>query len=88
MAQHQSAKKRARQALKRRERNRSGLSRVRTGVKRFRATAETGDAEQTATALREAESLLRRAASKGVIPAARVRRQVSRLARKANQSNA
>lgn len=85
MAQHQSAKKRERQAIVRRARNRSILSGVKTGVKRFRAVADEGDPALTAAALRDAESLLRRAASKGVIPAARARRQISRLARRANQ---
>ena len=84
MAQHPSAKKRARQSVVRRARNRSIQSSVKTRVKRFRTVAEEGDAAQTAAALREAESVLRRAASKGVIPKARVRRQISRLARRAN----
>jgi len=88
LAQHKSAKKRARQSLKRRERNRSVVSRVKTGVKRFRAAADSGDVEAATTALRSAESLIRRAASKGVIPKARARRQVARLARRAHQVSA
>lgn len=86
MAQHKSAAKRARQALKRRERNRSILSRTKTRVKQFRAAAESGDADATASALRTAEAELRRAASKGVIPASRASRQISRLARRAQRS--
>lgn len=86
MAQHKSAKKRARQSEKRRARNRSIATRVKTGVKKFRAEAEAGDPETTGAALRSAESLLRRAASKGVIPKARARRQVARLARRAHQA--
>jgi small subunit ribosomal protein S20 len=85
LAQHKSAKKRARQALKRRDRNRSILSRTKTRVKQFRAAADSGDAAATATALRVVEAELRRAASKGVIPASRVSRQVGRLARRAQQ---
>ena len=84
MAQHKSAKKRARQTVKRRARNRGVLSRMRTGVKQFRAAADAGDPEETGTALRSAVSLLNRAASKGVIPKTRARRQISNLARRAN----
>jgi len=86
LAQHKSAKKRARQALRRRTRNRSVRSEVKTGVKRFHAAVETEEAEQAAVALRTAESLLRRAASKGVIPAKRARRHISRLARRAHRA--
>jgi small subunit ribosomal protein S20 len=86
LAQHKSAKKRARQAIKRRARNRSVRSGVKTGVKAFRTAAEAGDAEQTTAALRTAEGLLRSAASKGVIPKKRARRHISRLARRANQA--
>ena len=85
MAQHKSAKKRARQTVKRTERNRSIRSRVKTGMKRFRTAVETEDAEQTTAALRAAEGLLNRAASKGVIPKKRARRQISRLAKRAHQ---
>ena len=85
MAQHKSAKKRARQTVKRRARNRSVQSRVRTGVKQFRTAADAGDAEETQAALRSAVSLLNRAASKGVIPVARARRQISVLARRAHR---
>jgi small subunit ribosomal protein S20 len=85
LAQHKSAAKRARQSLKRRERNRSIASRVKTRVKQFRTAADSGDAEATRSALRAAEGELRRAASKGVIPRSRVNRQVARLARRAHQ---
>ena len=84
MAQHKSAKKRARQALKRRARNRGVRSAVRTGVKAFRTEAGTGEA--ATASLRSAESLIRRAASKGVIPKKRASRQISRLAKLANRT--
>ncbi len=66
MAQHKSAKKRARQAIKRHSRNRSIASRVKTRVKQFRAAVESGDAAATTAALRTAEGELRRAASDGL----------------------
>lgn len=86
MAQHKSARKRARQAVKRHARNRNISSAVKTGVKAFRTAADAGDEAETTAALRRAEGLLRRAASKGVIPKKRASRRVSRLARRANQS--
>jgi small subunit ribosomal protein S20 len=86
LAQHKSAKKRARQTIKRRARNRNIGSAVKTGVKAFRAAADSGDEAATTTSLREAESLLRRAASKGVIPKKRASRSISRLAKHANQT--
>ena len=84
MAQHKSAKKRARQSLKRRARNRSIRNAVRTGVKAFRSDSDA--AEDTTASLRSAEGLIRRAASKGVIPKKRASRQVSRLAKQANRA--
>jgi len=72
--------------VKRTQRNRSVRSRVKTGIKKSRAALEEGDAEQTTAALRAAEGLLSRAASKGVIPKKRARRQVSRLAKRAHRA--
>ena len=81
MANHKSAKKRARQDLVRRERNRRVKSRVRSVVKKLRAAVAEGDSAGAGTALRDAERELRRAASKGVLPKRRASRSVSRLAR-------
>ncbi len=85
MANHQSAKKRARQSLRRRARNRHVATGVKSAVKRVRAAVESGDPAQADAALRAAEGMLRRAASKGVIPAKRASRQISRLAKRKNQ---
>ena len=84
MANHKSARKRARQTAKRRARNRHVRTGVRSALKVAREAVATGDAEKTPAALREAESKLRRASSKGVIPRKRASRLVSRLARSAN----
>jgi small subunit ribosomal protein S20 len=84
LAQHKSAKKRARQTLKRRARNRGVRGAVRTRVKAFRASID--EAEDTTASLRSAEGMIRRAASKGVIPKKRASRQISRLAKQANLS--
>ena len=88
MANHKSAEKRTRQDLKRRARNRHVLSGMRTAVKKFQASLESGDADQSQATLRHAESLIRRAATKGVIPAQRASRQISRLTKSRNQPHA
>jgi small subunit ribosomal protein S20 len=85
VATHKSAVKRARQALRRRERNRNLRGRMRTAIKQARAATATGG-ETSQSALKEAESLLRRAASRGVIPKKRASRQISRLAKSANRA--
>jgi small subunit ribosomal protein S20 len=81
LATHKSAEKRARQALRRRARNRQVRSRVRSAVKRVRDAIASGRREGAVEALRAAEGVLRKAASKGVIPKRRASRQVARLAR-------
>ena len=85
MANHKSAKKRARQTIKRTERNRHTRSRVKSAVKSARTALSAGDAGETATALKTAEGVLRRAASKGAIPKKRASRSVSRLAKSQNR---
>lgn len=81
MAQHRSAEKRARQALKRRERNRAVRSRVRGSTRAVRAALESGDVATARKQLGEAEKVLRRAASKGVMKKSTASRTVSRLAK-------
>ena len=88
MATHKSAKKRARQDLKRRERNRDAKSAVRTAIKKFRLASASGDADQAEATLRFAESQIRRAASKGVIPRTTASRQVARLSMQKNRDAA
>ncbi|MCH2172365.1 30S ribosomal protein S20 [Myxococcota bacterium] len=86
MATHKSAKKRARQDLKRRARNRSVMSSVRTAVKKFRSSLSGEDTGATEAALRQAEGMIRRSVSKGVTPRKRASRQISRLTRERNRS--
>lgn len=85
VATHKSAVKRARQDKKRMERNRRSRSRVKSAVKTARKALETGDPAGAQAAVRGAEGVLRRAASKGAIPKKRASRKVSRLARRQNQ---
>ena len=80
MANHKSAKKRARQTPVRQERNKGIRSRLRKAIKAAR-TAADGGADDAPAKLRAAESELRRAASKGIIPARRASRLVSRLSK-------
>lgn len=77
-----SAKKRVRQNEKSRVRNRSAKSSVRTQVKKFLATVETGNAESAEEALRNASRALDKAASKGILHKRTAARQKSRLAAK------
>ena len=79
MATHASAKKRIRQTERRTARNRHVRSTVRNVIRRARQALTTGDAGAAATAVREAESAIRKAVSKGVFHAKTGSRYVSRL---------
>ena len=81
MAQHKSAVKRARQAERRRVRNRAITSALRTRVKAVRDAVASGDRSAAAAKLHEAEKALRQAATKGVLKKETASRQVSRLAK-------
>ena len=87
MAQHRSAEKRARQALKRRDRNRAIRSRVRGATRAVRAALEGGDLARASSQLREAEQVIRRAASKGVVKKTTASRTVSRLAKAVHRAS-
>jgi small subunit ribosomal protein S20 len=85
VATHESAEKRARQALKRRDRNRTVKSRMKSALKDFATAVET-DKAAAAARLKEAESQLRRAASKGIVPARRASRKISRMAKRLHRA--
>ena len=80
MANNPSAKKRYRQSLKHRDRNKRHLSMVRNAVRKVRAAQASGEGD-TQELFRSAERLLRRAESKGVFHHKTVDRTVSRLQR-------
>jgi small subunit ribosomal protein S20 len=88
VATHKSAEKRARQSEKRRVRNRAVRSHVKTRVARVRSALAGGDAAGAAQQLRDAERVLRKAASQGVIPVQRASRTVARLAKAVARSAA
>lgn len=87
MANTKSAEKAARQAAKRQANNRILLGGSRTAVKRARIAINTGD-ENAAETLREAMSVLDRAARKGVIHPNNAARRKSRLMKAYNQAQA
>jgi small subunit ribosomal protein S20 len=84
VATHLSARKRARQAEKRRIRNRHVRSRVKGMVKAVHTALETR-APEVAELTRQAESVVRKAASKGVLTRKQASRRISRLARRAHK---
>jgi small subunit ribosomal protein S20 len=86
MATHRSAEKRARQALKRRARNRRAKSQVKSLLKSVRGAIESGDKEAAQQKLPGAERALRKAASKGAIKKTTASRSVSRLARSVHRA--
>lgn len=88
MANHKSSAKRARQTIKRTERNHAVKSRVRSAVRSFREAIEAGEKELAETKLSIATRELRKAASKGVFHPRTVSRRVSRLVKGMNQARA
>ncbi|MCC7494428.1 MAG: 30S ribosomal protein S20 [Fimbriimonadaceae bacterium] len=79
MANTRSAKKRARQAEKRRQRNVAAKSEIKTLVKVCRAAIDAGDYEQAREVARKAESRLGVAAKKGIVHQNNARRRATRL---------
>ena len=67
MANIKSQKKRNLTNEKRRQRNKSVKSEVKTSVRRFRDAADAGDAAKATALAKEATRALDKAASKGVI---------------------
>ena len=89
MANIKSAEKRNRQRLRRRERNVTQLSTMRTYVKRARTAMEgkAGKGESAADALKTAIRQIDKAAQKGVIAKKAASRKISRLTLAANRAS-
>lgn len=85
MANHKSAKKRARQNVERGERNAAVKTRIKNATRSFREKVEAKD-KGSADALKHATSTLHRAASKGVLHKRTAARRVSRLTRALNKA--
>ena len=81
MANHPQAAKRNRQRIKRQTLNRHFKSTMRTYIKRVRKAIEDKTPEEAKKALAKARPMIDRCAQKGVIPAKRAARFISRLTR-------
>ncbi len=79
MANIKSAKKRARQAVKRNQHNASQRSMMRTSVKRILKAIEAGDQAGAAAAYKTAEPLLDRYSARGLIHKNKAARHKSRI---------
>ncbi len=84
MATHRSAKKRHVQSLKKRARNNQIRKTVRGAVRKLRDSADAA-ADVKQELLKNAEQMLRKASSKGVVHKRTVSRTVSRLAKLAQR---
>ena len=86
MANHKSAKKRARQDVVRSQRNTAYMSKVKTALKKFETSlsavsaSENKDMTETQTLFRASQSLLQKAAKKGLLHKNNASRKVKRLA--------
>jgi len=76
--------KRVKTNEKRRQRNKSVRSAVRTAVRKFREAAEAGNTEQAAELQRAASRALDKAASKGVIHKNQAANRKSAMAKRIN----
>lgn len=87
MANIKSAQKRARQNVKRRQKNLARKTAIKTAVKKVLASLEKGDdIAMTKELFKDAEARLARAKSKGVIHQNTVARKISALAKKVAQA--
>ncbi len=84
MANHKSALKRARQTIKRTERNRFYKTRIKNITRAVREAVESGDAQKAAEALKIANQNFHKYVSKGVLKKNTAARKVSRLAKLVN----
>ncbi len=79
MANTTSAKKAARQTVRRTEANKTRRSRMRTYVRKVEEAIASGDKEAANLALREAQPEIQRSAAKGIMHKNTASRKISRL---------
>ena len=84
MAHTVSARKRIRQTEKRRLRNKSEKSKVKTIIKKYHKAVAEGSVENAESAMRDSVSAVYRAAGKGTIHKNQAARRASRMAKKLN----
>ncbi len=82
MANHASAEKRNRQNVKRKLRNRSAKSEIRTWVKASLLAAKNGDLNAAQDAAKKATKLFDKAVVHGVLHKNNAKRRISRLQRR------
>ena len=80
MANTRSAAKQARAAVRRRTRNRTQISTVRTSEKKIRSLAKAGNTEEAAKLVSQFQSQIDRAAKKGVVHKNAASRHKQRIA--------
>jgi len=83
LANHKSAKKRAKQSQVRRLRNRSAKTTLKNLEKSLRAAQETG-ADTKAELMRQTQSAIHKAAKKGILHKKTASRKISRLSKLVN----
>jgi small subunit ribosomal protein S20 len=79
MANHKSALKRARQTVKRTERNRSYKTRIKNMTRAVKEAVEAGDSAKATEAFKEVNKNFHKYVSKGILKKNTAARKVSRL---------
>jgi small subunit ribosomal protein S20 len=82
MANTKSAKKAARQTVRRTEVNKGRRTRLRSSVRKVEEAIASGNKDAAAAALKEAEPVIARSAQKGTVHRKTASRKVSRLAKR------
>ena len=89
LANHKSAAKRAKQTISKTARNRQYTSTVRTAVKKFYAALEEGkDSDAITALLKKTQSVIAKAAAKGIYHKNKAFRTISRLTKASVKPNA
>ena len=82
MANTKSAKKAARQTVRRNAANKMRRSRMRSYARKVEEAIDSGDKAAAAAALKEAEPVIARTAQKGLLHRKAASRKISRLAKR------
>jgi small subunit ribosomal protein S20 len=82
MANTKSAKKAARQTVRRTEANKARRTRLRSSVRKVEEAIASGDKQAAAAALKAAEPVIARRAQKGIVHRKTASRKVSRLSKR------
>lgn len=80
MANHKSAEKRIRQTARRTAVNRTNVTRIRTSIKKVESAVKSGNQKAAQEALKQAQPIIMKGVSKGVLKRNSASRKISRLA--------